>query len=178
MAEAPTRKRTNFNKMNHLDFIDYLNNNAVPYTEKQHALETEIIPDHFRLKPRRFATPKEVLSDDIKRIIKLIDDRISQMSTKGVYHPKRIKPKWNALEHTQDKLNYFVKMVSNKQSSIGFYKLVNVNLCHKTLEAIIIENPSFIDFLNNNRLHQICVDKFSKYENGRAYLLNKGIRLE
>lgn len=122
---------------------------------------------------------KKVKSKDnnlgTEKVIKAIDDRIQNMGTKGVYYPKRLKPKWNSLSNDEDKLALFEKYISKKESSIGFLKLVNVNLCHKTLEAILLEKPSWVKFFSSNELRQICIEKFSKYENGKAYLKNKGV---
>src|SRR5690606_33945709 len=39
-----------------------------------------------------------------KQLIRLIDDRIQNMSTKGVYYPRRLKPKWNSLNNDKDRL--------------------------------------------------------------------------
>ncbi|MFV0531752.1 MAG: hypothetical protein ACK5MD_10005 [Flavobacteriales bacterium] len=113
-----------------------------------------------------------------KQLIKLIDNRIQNMGTKGVYHPKRLKPKWNALTNDKDKLNLFESYLSKKESSIGLMKLIEVNLCHKTLEAIIIEDVEALKWLSSDGLLQNCIDKFSKYENGREYLKSKGIKVD
>ncbi len=171
-----SKKRTDFRKMSYSDFIDYLNKNAIPYTENEKNDLMEVVPNHFRLKSRSFPISKEDIN--FEEIVSVISKRIEAMATKGVYHPKRIRPKWKHLQTTQEKLNYFEKMISNPESSIGFIKLVGVNLCHKTLEAIIVENPSYAHLFNTEKLFDVCVSKFKKYENGRAYLLTKGITVE
>ncbi len=112
-----------------------------------------------------------------KQLIKIIDDRIQNMGTKGVYHPKRLKPKWNSLTNDKDRLVLFEKYLSNKDTSIGLRKLIEVNLCHKTLEAIIIEDSNVLKWLSSDSLMQNCIDKFSKYKNGKDYLKSKGIKI-
>lgn len=113
-----------------------------------------------------------------KQLIKIIDDRIQNMGTKGVYHPKRLKPKWNSLTKDKDKLELFEKYLSNKETSIGLRKLIEVKLCNKTLEAIVIENPKVLEHLSSENLFQSCVEKFKKYKNGKAYLIAKGIDIK
>lgn len=113
-----------------------------------------------------------------KQLIKLIDDRIQNMGTKGVYHPKRLKPKWNSLTNDNEKLALFESYLSKKESSIGLMKLIEVNLCHKTLEAIVIEDLQALKWLSSDGLLQNCIDKFMKYENGREYLKSKGINID
>lgn len=112
-----------------------------------------------------------------KQLIKLIDDRIQNMGTKDVYHPKRLKPKWNSLTNDKDKLALFESYLSKKESSIGLRKLIEVNLCHKTLEAIIIENVEAIKWLSSDGLLQNCINKFNRYKNGKEYLKSKGIEI-
>ena len=112
-----------------------------------------------------------------KQLIKLIDDRIQHMGTKGVYHPKRLKPKWNSLTNDNDRLALFEKYLANKDTSIGLRKLIEVNLCHKTLEAIVIDDLSALKCLSSDGLLQNCIDKFMKYENGKEYLKSKGIEI-
>ena len=108
-----------------------------------------------------------------KQFIKLIDDRIQNMGVKGVYHPKRLKPKWNTLTTDKQKLVLFENYISKKDASIGFNKLVSVKLCNKTLEAILIESPDVVKFLSSEDLLQHCIDKFNRYENGVNYLKEK-----
>ncbi|WP_026836536.1 hypothetical protein [Gillisia sp. JM1] len=103
-------------------------------------------------------------------IVKIIDDRIENMGTKGVYYPRRIKPKWNSLTSDKEKLELFEKYVTSKEASIGFRSLVKKNLCSKTLEAILFENPEIVESLNEKDVMTICMDKFEKYKNGEAYL--------
>lgn len=195
-----TRKRTNFKAMNQKDFIAYLNQNKIPYNKfKTTTLlglsVIKIKTDHSRLLDRVFNGKTGIQLDSkiklteidittkvsnqlsLKRLIKIIDDRIQQMGTKDIYHPKRLKPKWNSLTDDAEKIALFEKHVTTKESSIGFLKLVNVNLCHKTLEAIIIEYPKAISFLSNNEARIICINKFSKYNYGKQYLLEKGVDL-
>lgn len=112
-----------------------------------------------------------------QQLIKLIDNRIQNMGTKGVYHPKRLKPKWNSLTNDEDKMELFEKYLSNPHTSIGLYKLIEVNLCHKTLEAIIIEDLTAIKWLSSDGLLQNCINKFNKYKNGKEYLKTKGIEI-
>ena len=108
-----------------------------------------------------------------KQFIKLIDDKIQNMGVKKVYHPKRLKPKWNTLTTDKQRLVLFESYISKKEASIGFNKLVSVNLCHKTLEAILIENPDVVKFLSSENLLQHCIDKFNRYDNGINYLKEK-----
>ncbi len=112
------------------------------------------------------------------QLIKIIDDRIQNMGTKGVYHPKRLKPKWNSLTNDKDKLALFENYLSKKEISIGLRKLIDVNLCHKTLEAIVIDDIEALKWLSSDGLLQNCIDKFMKYENGKDYLISKGIKVE
>lgn len=113
-----------------------------------------------------------------KKLVKIIDARIQDMGTKGVYHPRRLKPKWNSLTNDSDKLKLFEKYISNNVSSIGLLKLIDVNLCHKTLESILIEHPNSSKLLASNICLDICIDKFSKYQNGRAYLKKNKIKFK
>ncbi|WP_407556504.1 hypothetical protein [Winogradskyella sp. 4-2091] len=48
--------------------------------------------------------PKETKSLSKKQLIRIIDERVQNMGTKGVYHPKRLKPKWNSLTDDTKKL--------------------------------------------------------------------------
>lgn len=36
-------------------------------------------------------------------ILKIVGDRIDNMGTKGVYYPRRIKPKWKSLKSEKEK---------------------------------------------------------------------------
>lgn len=107
------------------------------------------------------------------RFIQIVDNCIQNMGTKGVYHPKRLKPKWNSLTKNSEKLALLEKYVTNKKSSVGFKKLIKVKLCQKTLEAIIVENPNCVDYLSSSDVRSVCIEKFSKYINGREYLIQK-----
>lgn len=191
-------KRTNFKIMEQKDFIAYLEDKDVPHT-KLHTTTilglsvTKVIPDHFRLGHRVFETktgnqidpstemtgieikPKGMKLLSEKQLIRIIDERVQNMGTKGVYHPKRLKPKWNSLTDDSKKLELFEKYVTSKDSSIGFLKLIKVNLCHKTLEAVIIEHPTCVDYLKSKNVKSLCIDKFSKYNYGKQYLIEKGI---
>ena len=183
--------RTNFNKMGYDEFVNYLNKNKIDFKENNGKNPENgkklitVSPLHYRLKPRSFVTTSSKpvknrigsMKDnlEVERFIKAIDDRIQNMGTKGVYHPKRLKPKWNSLSNNEDKLALFKKYISKKESSIGFLKLVSVNLCDKTLEAILLEKPSWAKFFSSTELRRICIEKFKRYENGKAYLRNKGI---
>lgn len=111
-----------------------------------------------------------------KQLIKLIDDRIQHMATKGVYHPKRLKPKWNSLTNDKDRLQLFETYLNKKEPSIGLRKLISVNLCHKTLEAILIEHPDCVKWLSSDTLYQNCIDKLKLFDNGKEYLKSKGIK--
>ncbi|MCB0745913.1 MAG: hypothetical protein KDC90_00485 [Ignavibacteriae bacterium] len=113
-----------------------------------------------------------------KQLIKLIDSRIQNMGTKGVYHPKRLKPKWDSLSDDGDRLALFEKYLANKDTSIGLRKLIAVNLCHKTLEAIVIDDLTTLKWLSSDGLLQNCINKFNKYKNGRDYLKSKGIEID
>ena len=110
-----------------------------------------------------------------KNLIRIIDSRIQNMGTTGVYHPKRLKPKWNSLIEDKDKIALFEKYLLNKKTSIGLRKLMEVDLCHKTLEAIPIEYPRSLDVLSNEITLSLCIDKLSKHENGINYLTKKGL---
>tara|TARA_B100000953_G_scaffold299252_1_gene298593 strand:- start:151 stop:495 length:345 start_codon:yes stop_codon:yes gene_type:complete len=103
-------------------------------------------------------------------IVKIIDDRIENMGTKGVYYPRRIKPKWKSLKSDKEKLELFERYVTSKEASIGFRSLVQKNLCSKTLEAILIEQPEIEKVLKTKNASTICKSKFQKYKNGEAYL--------
>jgi len=191
-------KRTNFKTMNQMNFIAYLDSKSIPHNKIKTTTilgvsVVKIKPDHFRLGTRVFelSTGKQIDSNTEltvinikpisnnkltkKQLIKIIDERIQNMGTKGVYHPKRLKPKWNSLTDDKSKLQLFEKYITNKDSSIGFLKLIKVNLCHKTLEAIVIEYPSASDYLTSRDSRLICIDKFSRYSNGKKYLNEKGI---
>lgn len=192
-------KRTNFKAMNSQEFIAYLQDKNIEFTQLNTTTVLGksvllITPNHFRLIPRIFEsnTLKQLDSDtqltminmqknnqhnisQKGQLIQLIDDRIQNMGVKGVYHPKRLKPNWNKLTDDDKKLSLFEKYITNKDSSIGFLKLVQVNLCQKTLEAVVIHNSEVLQFLKNKQAKQICIDKFSKYPNGVQYLKSQGI---
>jgi hypothetical protein len=193
-------KRVNFKVMGQSDFVAYLEEREIPYsTFKTTTLlglaVTTIKPDHFRLGQRIFETnsakqldanteltgidmaPKQNNPISKRNLIRIIDERIQNMGTKGVYHPKRLKPKWNSITDNNKKLELFEKYVTSRESSIGFLKLIKVNLCQKTLEAILIEYPTCLEYLKSREARSICIAKFSKYDNGRQYLIEKGIDL-
>lgn len=200
-----SKQRTNFKTMSKDDFINHLDSNGIPYTKfsTTTVLGLSVIkikPDHFRLGERIFELksgkqvdasieltdiPLESKTENIgtskpitkKQLIKLIDDRIQNMGTKGVYHPKRLKPKWNSLTNDEDRLSLFEKYLTNKDTSIGLHKLIEVNLCHKTLEAIVIDDLSTLKWLSSDGLLQNCINKFNKYKNGKEYLKSKGIEI-
>lgn len=113
-----------------------------------------------------------------KQLLKTVDERIQNMSTKGVYHPRRMKPKWDSLKTDGEKLALFEKYVTAKDASIGLRRLVKVNLCHKTLESVIIENPSAVEHLQSKDVMAICVAKLSLYDNGVEYLKTNSIKVE
>lgn len=109
------------------------------------------------------------------QLVRVIDNRIKNMATKGVYYPRRLKPKWDSLTKMNEKLELFEKYLDSETSSIGFLRLLKVNLPNKTLESIIIEDPSCCDLLKIEDGYQKCVNKFKKYKNGKDYLISKGI---
>ena len=106
----------------------------------------------------------------VKDIVKIIDDRIESMGTKGVYFPKRMRPKWRSLTTDKQKMAFFERYISYPKPSLGFIKLVEKNLCPKTLEAIIIESPEVADSLESENVLQLCKHKFMKFEHGQQYL--------
>ncbi|WP_339695866.1 hypothetical protein [uncultured Marixanthomonas sp.] len=109
------------------------------------------------------------------QLVKIIDNRIQNMATKGVYYPRRLKPKWDSLKKVSEKIELFEKYLDSSTSSIGFLRLMKVNLPNKTLESIIIENKSCCDILSIDDPYQKCINKFKKYKNGKDYLIIKGI---
>ena len=106
----------------------------------------------------------------VKNIVKIVDDRIEKMGTKGVYFPKRMRPKWRSLTTDKQKMAFFERYISYEKPSLGFTRLVEKNLCQKTLEAVIIELPEVADSLESQNVLQLCKHKFMKYENGQQYL--------
>ena len=110
-----------------------------------------------------------------KNLIRIIDSRIQNMGTKGVYHPKRLKPMWNSLARDKDKKALFERYLLRKDISIGLNKLMEVNLCHKTLEAIPIEYPKSLELLSDQITLSLCINKLSKHANGINYLIKEGI---
>ncbi len=103
-------------------------------------------------------------------ILKIVGDRIDNMGTKGVYYPRRIKPKWKSLKSEKEKMQLFEKLVSSPEPSIGFRSLVRKNLCSKTLEAILFENPEIEKSFKTKDVLDNCKKKFIKYKNGEAFL--------
>lgn len=183
-----TNRRTNFKAMNLDKFIAYLKDNTIVFIKNDEVLEDgttiiKVVPTHHRLKPRLFKTEtgKQVVvvarnsNAKLSQFIKVVDDKIANMSTKGVYHPRRLKPKWYSLTSDQDKLGLFKKYMKDPTSSIGFIRLIDVNLPSKTLESIIIEHPQFESLIEIDNLLQKCIDKFKLYENGKTYLKLKGL---
>jgi hypothetical protein len=73
-------------------------------------------------------------------LIKIFDNRIQIHGNKRCVSSKRLKPKWNSLTNDTDRLALFEKYLSSKETSIGLYKLIEVNLCYKSLEAIVIKD--------------------------------------
>ena len=191
-------KRTNFKTMDQGAFIKYLNDRSIAYdkltTTTVLGLSVfKVIPENSRINFRVFDRETgNQLDQDVeltgidlaqraiskKQLIKLIDERIQNMSTKGVYHPKRLKPKWNSLTNDDEKLALFGKYVLNREVSIGLRKLVKVNLCEKTLEAIVIDHPNAMHHVTSENVTGICIEKLLKYKNGRDYLKSKGIEID
>lgn len=168
-------------------FVAYLDDRGITFdrveiTAGNHKF-LKVIPDHFRLKERVFKFEGEQVVDfkeddnsmgmTISGLVKVIDDKISNMSTKGVYHPRRLQPKWESLNSDQEKIKLFKRYMGTKNSSIGFLRLVSQNLCHKTLESIVIEYVEVETLLNMHGLRQKCIDRFKKYQHGKEYLKNK-----
>lgn len=189
-----TKKRTNFKAMDQDAFSAYLNEKKVRYekfvtTTVMGLSVIKIAPDHFRMTPRLFdkSTGKQLDSNTeltniditakprLKQFIKLVDKKINEMSTKGVYHPRRLKPKWDGLTSDKDKLELFTKYLKAPTSSIGFIRLTTVNLPNKTLESILIDYPQYESLINIEGVRQKCIAKFRVYENGREYLKSKGL---
>ncbi|MDG3582953.1 hypothetical protein [Galbibacter pacificus] len=110
----------------------------------------------------------------MKQLIKLIDTCIENMATKRVYYPRRLKTKWISLIDDSDKLVMFEEYLSKKTISIGLDKLMSVDLCHKTLEAVLLENLGVLGWLSKKEILQNCINKLSKHENGRMYLKANG----
>lgn len=119
------------------DFIAYLVYRNIGYKRfivrsQLNKSVTRIEPDHLRIKKRFFDTKSEKQIDQKKvdkfiflnsksknrisktHLIQIVDDCIQNMGTKGVYHPKRLKPKWNSLTENSEKLALFEKYVTNK----------------------------------------------------------------
>lgn len=188
-----TKKRTNFKVMDCDQFIAYLDRNNIPYqklvtTSVMGLSVVKISPDHFRLLPRIFdsATGEQLDSNielsglnvnkpSLKQFIKLVDKKIEEMSTKGVYHPRRLKPKWESLKKNKDKLELFTKYMKAPTSSIGFIRLITVNLPNKTLESILIDYPQYESLIKIEGVRDRCIKKFRAYKNGKVYLKSKGI---
>lgn len=186
-------KRTNFKVMDKSAFLAYLNDKNIRYEEfvtttVMGLSVVKVIPDHFRMTPRLFdkSAGKQLDSDteltdiniakpSLKQFIKLVDKKISQMSTKGVYHPRRLKPKWDGLTNDKDKLNLFTKYMKAPTSSIGLIRLIMVNLPNKTLESILIDYPQYESLIKIEGVREKCIAKFRAYENGKAYLKSKGL---
>ena len=178
-------------------FMDYLKQYNITYNK----LDTttilgepviKVIPKGRNMKPRIFdRTSGEHLSPNLEltnidfsqnlelsKLLKIVDDKIRNMSTKGVYHPRRLLPKWSSLKSNKQKLELFKKYMKAPTSSIGFLRLIEVNLPNKTLESVIIEHPHFESLIGIDGLKQKCIDKFMLYENGRLYLEQKGLNSE
>jgi hypothetical protein len=186
------RTRINFNNMNYDEFIGYLKNRKAQYDELDTTtlLGLNVIavqPKQSRMTSRVFDkntghqldSKLELTGIDfnqkktLARLIKIIDDKINNMSTKGVYHPRRLQPKWQSLTSNKQKLDLFRRYMTAPTSSIGFLRLINCNLPSKTLESIIIDYPEFESLIAIDRLRQKCIDKFKLYDSGKDYLRSK-----
>jgi len=110
------------------------------------------------------------------QLIKIIDDRIQNMATKGVYYPRRLKPKWDSLSKPNEKIALFTSYLQSKTSSIGFIRLMNVGLPYKTLESIIIEYPDASNLLGIDGIRDNCINKFKRYQSGKEYLKAKELK--
>ena len=104
-----------------------------------------------------------------QELIEIIDQKIQNMGTPKVYHPKRLKPHWNSLKTDTEKLNLFEKYISNPKVSKGFDSLLKAKLCSKTLEAIILETPEASKHLSEDYT-KVCEAKFKKYKSGKSFL--------
>lgn len=184
------KKRTNFKAMDHNQFIAYLKEKSIPFEQKNVATIDniniiEVRPEHFRLVSRLFEkTTKNQLfnciiknesNKDLQKFINILNDKIINMSTKDVYHPRRLLPKWLSLESNEEKLELFRKYMKAPTSSIGFLRLIEVNLPNKTMESIIIDHPEFESLIKIEGLRQKCIDKFRLYKNGKLYLKERGL---
>lgn len=188
------RKRIDFKSMDYNAFKEYLNKRDVPFnqietTTVMGALVCKIIPNGRNLKPKVFdkslgtqMDPATQLTDidmgvkrDINALVKIIDTKINNMSTKGVYHPRRLLPKWQRLKSNRERLALFTNYMKAPMASIGFTRLIKVNLPQKTLESIIIEHPEYESIIDVDNVRFKCIDKFKMYENGRTYLQAKGL---
>ncbi|WP_303316987.1 hypothetical protein Q4Q34_03215 [Flavivirga abyssicola] len=188
-----TRKRTNFKAMDCGQFIAYLNNKSIHYdkfitTTVMGISVVKVNPNHFRMTPRIFdrdtnrqldskveLTDIDITKPSLKQFIKLVDKKIKEMSTKGVYHPRRLKPKWDSLKNDKDKLELFTKYMKAPTSSIGFIRLIMVNLPNKTLESILIDYPQYESLIKIEGIRERCIKKFMAYKNGKEYLKSKRI---
>lgn len=182
------KKRTNFKAMDYNQFIAYLKEKSIPFEQKNGVTIESIniivvTPEHFRLVPRLFKKTNKsqmfncILKDesnkDLQKFIDILDDKIINMSIKGVYHPRRLLPKWLSLKSNKEKLELFRKYMKAPTSSIGFLRLMEVNLPNKTMESIIIDHPEFEDLIGISGLRHKCKNKFKLYKNGKAYLKSK-----
>lgn len=180
--------------MDYSTFIEYLNKCDIPYQQYETTTVlgssvNKVIPNGRNLKLKAFDKSTGVQLDssvqltdvdmgskqDIKALVKIIDEKINNMSTKGVYHPRRLQPKWQRLQNDNERLDLFRKYMKAPTSSIGFIRLIDVNLPQKTLESIVVEHPEFEQLIGIDNLKQKCIDKFKLYENGRSYLQVKAI---
>lgn len=105
-----------------------------------------------------------------KKLIRVIDTHIQNMGTNRVYHPNRLKPKWNSLKSNDVRLELFIDYVSRIKPSVGLIKLVEYNLCEKTLEAVYIDNFGLHPILSSSDILENCKTKFYKFKNGRRYI--------
>jgi len=146
-----TRKRTNFKQMDCDTYTSYLDHKPLHYekfvtTTVLGLSVIKISPKNSRMTPRVFDNetgkqidPKtELTGIDISskqlrlQLVKVIDEKIQNMSTKGVYHPRRLLPKWQSLNTVDQKLQLFRKYMKAPTSSIGFIRLIAVNLPNNT----------------------------------------------
>ena len=188
-----TKKRTNFKAMDLDGFISYLEDRHIAYnklltTTVMGSFVIRITPIHYRMVSRVFdkstsrqmdpstmVTGIDISKPSLKQFIKLVDKKINDMSTKGVYHPRRLKPKWENLTNSKDKLELFTKYMKASTSSIGFIRLIEVNLPNKTLESILIDYPQYESLIEIEGVRERCIKKFKAYKNGKEYLKSKGI---
>ena len=136
---------------------------------------TLMIPRVFNKDDGRQLDPRTPLTyihkgPKVNDFIKLLDEKIENMATPGVYYPGRLLPRWRALKYNHEKLELYKQYMMHKSSTMGFRKLVQANFPEETLEAVLLENPKYIELFDSRLIGSRSISKFLFHQNGVLFV--------